>query len=971
MKKYLLLSFAFLFIGITTKAQVCLVTHVDYSAGTQPYQIVTDDFNKDGNLDLAYPNMGDNNLSISFGDGNGVFATTTNYPTNNFPQAIGSGNFNADIFPDIMFTSAGSVYVMLNDGLGGFGTPTFYICNSGPIDLASGDFNSDGFMDIVSANSATGNIALFLGNGAGVFSTATNFTAAAGPIAILCDYINNDAFLDVVTCNGTANNISVLLGNGAGGFAPRVNYAVNASSTSDLAAADFDLDGDKDIVVGYQSSNVISVLLNNGSGVYSGLASYPTGALNNNMSSIATKDYNLDGKPDVVVNIEYSNQVSVFLGNGLGAFATAVNFETDISPRFLCSGDFNNDGRFDVATSNLSSNSVSVLLNNPVPVVQASATDTIVCSGQSITLNGIGGTTYTWTPQYIPGFNTLNGVPFTPEIGVITFTVSSNVNGCNDTDTLTITTVANPTLNLPALYILVCDGQQAVLNATGNAASYTWTNGVINNVPFMPTQSFQTFSVTATSTYGCQVSSQMNVQVVDNPTASISTPSNQPCVGESFLLTSTSFPLSGNGNTYTWTGPTIGAPAGSTPSSNATQISTTGTYTLTFVEDFSGCFDTATVTINFNPLPIVNANASVSYTCANNLITLYGSGNAASYTWSNGVVNNSPFNISTTTNYTVTGIDSNTGCSDTAQIQVNTTNIVAPELCMVTVDDPGNNNVIYWDKTLYTGVDTFLVYREITNGNYQIIGRVPYDSLSQFADTVRVQYFPNTGDPRTSAFKYKLAIMDTCGNVGPLSPYHATMFLQDQFNGNFNWTHYQIEGLNTASNPVPQLTYYLMLRDNNLDGIYETTIGSTAGFSASDPQYFSYNNTADWRIETVWSISCNPTMRLNANNDIQTVVVKSKSNIKNNRTIGIKDAKNQEARLKVYPNPASTIINVELGIKNETATVSIENMLGQIVSMQQTTQQLNQIDISVFVPGVYFVKLSVDGKMYVQKVIID
>ncbi|MBK6836396.1 MAG: T9SS type A sorting domain-containing protein [Bacteroidetes bacterium] len=971
MKKYLLLIFAFLFIGITTKAQVCFVTHVDYSAGSQPYQIVTDDFNKDGNLDLAYPNMGDNNISVSFGDGNGVFATPTNYATSTYTQAIGSGNFNADVFPDIVYTTDGNVYVMLNNGSGGFGAPTMYISNSGPMDLASGDFNGDGFTDIVSANQATGNIALFLGNGAGVFGTAINFTTDAGPIALICDYINNDVFLDVVVCNVSANNISVLLGDGVGGFATSVNYAVNASGPTDIAAADFDLDGDKDIVVGYQNSNVISVLLNNGAGVYSGVASYPTGIPNNNMSSIVTKDFNSDGKPDVVVNIEYTNLIAVFLGDGLGAFGTAVTFGTDIAPRFLCSGDFNNDGRFDIATSNYNSNSVSVLLNNPVPVVQASATDTLVCLGQSITLNGIGGTTYTWTPQYIPGFNTLNGVPFPPEIGVITYTVSSSVNGCIDTDTLTITTVTNPTLNLPGFYIAVCEGDSAVLNATGNAASYTWTNGVINNVPFMPTLSFQTFSVTATSTYGCQVSSQMNVQIMDNPTASITTPSYQPCIGTDFLLTSNSSPLSGNGNTYIWTGPTNGTPAGSSPSSNTTLITSSGTYTLTFVHDYMGCYDTATVTINFNPLPVVNANASVTYTCANDQITLYGSGNATSYNWSNGVFDNSPFNISTTTNYTVTGIDTNTGCYDTAQIQVNTTSIVAPNLCMVTVDDPGNNNVIYWDKTLYSGVDTFLVYREITNGNYQVIGRVPYDSLSQFVDTVRFQYFPSTGDPRSSSFRYKLAIMDTCGNVGPLSPYHATMFLQDQLNGNFNWTHYQIEGLNTASDPVPQLSYYLMLRDNNLDGIYETTIGGTSSDFATDPQYFSFNTTADWRIETVWSISCNPTLRLSENNDLQTVIVRSKSNIKNNRTVGIKDNENHESVLKVYPNPASTILNVELEIKNESASITIENMLGQVVYTKQTTQQFNQLSTSTLVSGVYFVKLSFDNKVYVGKIIIE
>lgn len=51
MKKYLLLIFVFIFVEITINAQVCLVTHLDYSFGTQSYKIVTADFNNYGNLE--------------------------------------------------------------------------------------------------------------------------------------------------------------------------------------------------------------------------------------------------------------------------------------------------------------------------------------------------------------------------------------------------------------------------------------------------------------------------------------------------------------------------------------------------------------------------------------------------------------------------------------------------------------------------------------------------------------------------------------------------------------------------------------------------------------------------------------------------------------------------------------------------------------------------------------------------------
>lgn len=75
----------------------------------------------------------------------------------------------------------------------------------------------------------------------------------------------------------------------------------------------------------------------------------------------------------------------------------------------------------------------------------------------------------------------------------------------------------------------------------------------------------------------------------------------------------------------------------------------------------------ASVTVTVNPLPNVDAGATQSV-CPGGSVTLSGSG-AATYTWNNGVTNNTPFTPVATTLYTVTGTDANQ-CSATDTVTV-------------------------------------------------------------------------------------------------------------------------------------------------------------------------------------------------------------------------------------------------------------------------------------------------------------
>jgi hypothetical protein len=109
--------------------------------------------------------------------------------------------------------------------------------------------------------------------------------------------------------------------------------------------------------------------------------------------------------------------------------------------------------------------------------------------------------------------------------------------------------------------------------------------------------------------------------------------------------------------TYLWSN------GATTPSITVSPTQTT-TYTCTIT--MNGASTTQSQTITVNPIPTVNAGQDQTV-FAGTQVTLSGSG-ANSYTWNNGVTNNTPFTATTTTTYTVTGTTN--GCAGTDQVLV-------------------------------------------------------------------------------------------------------------------------------------------------------------------------------------------------------------------------------------------------------------------------------------------------------------
>ena len=285
----------------------------------------------------------------------------------------------------------------------------------------------------------------------------------------------------------------------------------------------------------------------------------------------------------------------------------------------------------------------------------------------------------------------------------------------------------------------------------------------------------------------------------------------------------------------------------------------------------------------------------------------------------------------------------------------------APAICAVTVDSLSQYNVIYWDKSPYIGskVDSFIVHREVQSNVYMPLGAVSINELSMFVDTFRTKYFIspyfNLGDPNAGTYRYKLQVRDTCANYSTLSPFHNTIFMTNN-SGTFSWPQlYTIEG---SSNPV---TSYLLLRDDLNNGNWNV-VNSVAGTqqSVSDPQYATWQSTANWRIETQWNISCTPTR-----ND--TTINSAKSNTFKTSGTGINEG-SMENLVSVYPNPT----NGKFVIKNEKfviKTLEIYNLHGEKSHSIPINNYSAIIDL-IIPNGIYFLKIISNKETINKKIIV-
>jgi len=233
-----------------------------------------------------------------------------------------------------------------------------------PSGLALGQLDGAGQVDLVvagTASTASITASVLLSNGPGTYAPAVGYGAEPSMSAAIVD-LDQDGKPDVVT-SSFSGTISTLRGNGDGTFHDPVTYAASTWGLWGVAAADFSRDGWPDVCFANRDTRQVGLMLGGPGGALSAPALFDGLG---DAHFLVADDFNGDGLTDIAVALRQARAVAILAGDGAGGFRSAATFPASgVSGELisLASGDFNGDGKRDLVLGNVSWNYVTVLLN--------------------------------------------------------------------------------------------------------------------------------------------------------------------------------------------------------------------------------------------------------------------------------------------------------------------------------------------------------------------------------------------------------------------------------------------------------------------------------------------------------------------------------------------------------------------------------------------------------------------------------
>jgi hypothetical protein len=261
-----------------------------------------------------------------------------------------------------------TVAVLGGLGTGKFKAPVYYSTGAASTaqeeEVFLVDVNGDGKLDIITSNS-DGTISVLLNKGNGTYKAGTLITSVAALAAFdnpltFADF-NGDGKTDIaVVLNPavSATSVYVLPGNGNGTFGSPIQTAMQVFPTT-LVAGDFDKDGKVDVLVpalnfpGCVGSSYVFGK-GNGNGTFAPGTAVCVPYLGSGYPM--TADFNADGNLDVVIpyagNTNPEVGPAILQGNGNGTFQASALYYSGQAAVYATIGDFNNDGVPDVVLLN-------------------------------------------------------------------------------------------------------------------------------------------------------------------------------------------------------------------------------------------------------------------------------------------------------------------------------------------------------------------------------------------------------------------------------------------------------------------------------------------------------------------------------------------------------------------------------------------------------------------------------------------
>src|ERR1700741_197655 len=309
-----------------------LRTPTPAGAGSSHTTMVVDDFDGDGIADavVVRTNFPIDTAMFQRGRGNGFFATPadiyTTAPIGGIKHAIAK-DLNRDGKLDLLLQENLKRLVFLaGNGDGTFASPVYSPAVTGEL-FTVADLTGDDVDDVAAFyyNDTGFGVVLFLGSLIGTFIETTRITLPGPPRSIAAGDLDGDGANDIVSGYADPSNLehshlALLFGNDDGTFEPAVHRVNGDTGATTIHLADFENDGDLDIVA-ENFFSLLAVHRNGGGRIFDAVTIYE---VPQNFSSVkysihpALADVTGDGEPDLVATA--SNMLVIRRGLGDGTF---------------------------------------------------------------------------------------------------------------------------------------------------------------------------------------------------------------------------------------------------------------------------------------------------------------------------------------------------------------------------------------------------------------------------------------------------------------------------------------------------------------------------------------------------------------------------------------------------------------------------------------------------------------------------